>query len=171
MVDLGTLGGRQSAAMAINDDGMVVGASETKDRRWHAFMHDGKRMLDLGALIGGGNSFATGINKAGHVVGTVMAGEERLSFVYRDGKMTVHRGGKGLHLTNKINDAELVIGATFDRKLTAATMKSNAVPVVARGGWELMSLIATMLTLSGLIAMGVVYHRRSRGIEITSMAG
>ncbi|UUZ47804.1 hypothetical protein LP420_32585 [Massilia sp. B-10] len=34
------------------------------DRRWHAFMHDGKRMIDLGAIIGHGSSFATGINNA-----------------------------------------------------------------------------------------------------------
>jgi probable HAF family extracellular repeat protein len=169
MVDLGTLGGRQSAAMAINDDGVVVGASETRDRRWHAFIHDGKRMVDLGALISGGNSFATGINKAGHVVGTVMSGDERLSFVYRDGKMIVHRGGKGLHLTNNINDAEQVIGATFDRKLIAATMMSDAVPVVARGGTDLMILIISILSAATLGVMGVFYHRRSLGIDIRSL--
>ncbi|UUZ53429.1 hypothetical protein LP419_32160 [Massilia sp. H-1] len=41
-----------------------MGASLTRDRRWHAFMHDGKRMIDLGAIIGHGSSFATGINNA-----------------------------------------------------------------------------------------------------------
>jgi probable HAF family extracellular repeat protein len=168
MVDLGTLGGRQSAATAINDDGVVVGASETKDRRWHAFVHDGKKMIDLGALIAG-SSFATGINKAGHVVGTVLAGDERLSFVWRDGKMIVHRGGKGLHLTNKINDADQVIGATFDRKLTAATMMSNAVPVVARGGVELVYLIGTVVSLAGLGVMVAIYRRRSRGVHMRGL--
>jgi len=43
MVDLGTLGGRFSSATAINDDGWVVGASEMKDRSWHAFLFDGKK--------------------------------------------------------------------------------------------------------------------------------
>ena len=168
MVDLGTLGGRQSAATAINDEGVVVGASETKDRRWHAFIHDGQKMIDIGALIQG-SSFATGINKAGHVVGTVLAGDERLSFVWRDGKMNVHRGGKGLHLTNKINDAEQVIGATFDRKLIAATMMSNAEPVVARGGAELLYLIAAVLSLSALGVVAILYYRRSLGIQIRSL--
>ncbi len=171
MVDLGTLGGRQSAAMAINEKGVVVGASETKDRRWRAFMHDGTRMVDIGALIPGGSSFATGINNAGHVVGTVLAGDERLSFVYRDGKMMVHRGGKGLHLTNSINDAEQVIGATFDRKLIAATMKSDAVPVIARGGKDFVILITSVLGLGVLGALAVFYHRRSRGIQLHSLAG
>ncbi|NHZ63222.1 HAF repeat-containing protein [Massilia genomosp. 1] len=165
MVDLGTLGGRQSSAMAINDAGMVVGASETRERRWRAFTHDGKRMVDLGALIGNYNSFATDINNAGHVVGTVLVGAERMSFVWRDNKMTVHRGGQGLHLTNAINDRELVIGATYDHGMTAATMASNAAAVITRGGSELLTLIAAVLTMAGL---GVLYRLRSRGIEIDS---
>ncbi|MDM5180491.1 HAF repeat-containing protein [Massilia sp. DJPM01] len=164
MVDLGTLGGRQSSAMAINDDGVVVGASETKDRRWRAFVHDGKRMVDLGALIGNYNSFATDINNAGHVVGTVLVGTERMSFVWRDKKMTVHRGGHGLHLTNAINDREFVIGATYDHGMTAATMASNAAAVMTRGGSELLTLIAAVLTMAGL---AVLYRLRSRGIELT----
>ncbi|NHZ41717.1 HAF repeat-containing protein [Massilia aquatica] len=163
MVDLGTLGGRQSSALAVNDAGVVVGASETADRRWRAFMHDGKRMVDLGALIGNYNSFATDINNAGHVVGTVLVGSERMSFVWRDNKMTLHRGGQGLHLTNSINDRELVIGATYDRSMSAATMASNAAPVVTRGGSELLTLIGAVLTMAGL---GVLYRLRSRGSGI-----
>lgn len=157
MVDLGTLGGRQSSAMAINDMGVVVGASETRDLRWRAFVHDGKRMVDLGALIGNYNSFATDINNAGHVVGTVLVGTERMSFVWRDNKMTLHRGGQGLHLTNAINERGVVIGATYDRNLIAATTASNAVPVVARGGSELLTLIGAVLTMA---ALGVLYHLR-----------
>lgn len=160
MVDLGTLGGRQSAAMAINDAGMIVGASETADRKWHAFMHDGKKMIDLGKLVGPGSSFATDINSAGHVVGTVLRGEERLSFVYRNGVMSVHRGGKGLHLTNAINDRELVVGATFNRRMDAATMFSNAVPVVESGGMRKSMYLAL---ISILVAAGCVWYRRGRG--------
>jgi probable HAF family extracellular repeat protein len=163
MVDLGTLGGRSSGATAINDSGMIVGASETKNRRWHAFLHDGTRMVDLGALIGFGNSFATGINNDGHVVGTVMAGGERMSFVWRDNKMTVHRGGKGLNLTNAINEKGLVIGATFDRRYDAAVMRSNARPVVTQGGSEFIFMIGLVLVLA---AAAVVYRKRYRGIVV-----
>jgi len=160
MRDLGTLGGRQSSATAVNDAGVVVGASETGDRRWHAFMHDGKRMIDLGALIGFGHSFATDINSRGHVVGTVLRNDERLSFVWRDGKMLVHRGGKGLHLTNSINDSELMIGATYDRRMVAATMASNAIPAVPKDTRKIIYFIATALLLA---ALGVAYRQYWQG--------
>lgn len=161
MVDLGTLGGRISSATAINDNGMIAGASETRNRRWHAFVHDGKRMIDLGAMIGRGNSFATGINNAGHVVGTVLVGQERMSFVWRDNKMTVHRGGMGLNQTNAINERGLVIGATFDRRYDAAVMRSNALPVVPRGGTEFIFMMGLVLVLA---TAAVIYRKRYRGI-------
>ncbi len=156
MRDLGTLGGRLSSATAINDAGVVVGASETRDRKWHAFVHDGKRMIDLGALIGYGASFASDINNAGHVVGTVLTADERRTFVWRDGKMTVHRGGKGLHLTNAINDAELVIGATYNQRMQAATMQSSAVPVVARSASKVFVYFGLTLALA---AAAVAYRK------------
>lgn len=163
MVDLGTLGGRSSGATGINDSGVVVGSSETKDRRWHAFVHDGKRMVDLGAAIGYGNSFATGINNDGHVVGTVMVGDERMSFVWRDNKMTVHRGGMGLNLTNAINEKGLVIGATFDKRYDAAVMRSSALPVIPKGGTEFIFMMGLVLVLA---TAGVIYRKRYRGIQL-----
>jgi probable HAF family extracellular repeat protein len=168
MRDLGTLGGRQSSATAINDNGMIVGASETKDRRWHAFVHDGKRMVDLGALIGFGSSFATDINNNGHVVGTVLMPDERLSFVWRDGKMTVHRGGKGLHLTNSINDAELMIGATYDLRMNAATMPSNAIPAIQKTGRKLFIFMGLVLVLA---ASGVAYRQLTRARQAPLISG
>ncbi len=168
MRDLGTLGGRQSAASAINDAGVIVGASEMPNRRWHAFVVERGKMVDLGALIGYGSSYATAINSAGHVVGTVLIGVERQSFVWRDGKMSVHRGGHSLYLTNAINDGEQVIGATYSRKMDAATMSSAAVPVVARGGKELLALIGVVISL----ALGAVLHRRRyHGVVLRSFAG
>lgn len=164
MVNLGTLGGRSSAATGINDAGVIVGASEMPNRRWHAFMHDGQKMVDLGALIGYGNSYATGINAAGHVVGTILIGEERRSFVYRDGKMLVHQAGKGLYLTNAINDNELVAGATyFSKRYAAATMRSDMVPVVPKGHREFVGMIAMAITTA--VAL-MLLRRRYRGIAL-----
>lgn len=170
MVDLGTLGGRYSSATTINDQGVVAGASEMPDRSWHAFVYDGTRMSDLGAVIGYGDSYATGINNAGHVVGVVDVaeqrfGDRRLSFVWRDNKMVLHPGGKGLFLTNAINDAEQVIGATYDHGLNAATMRSNAAPFVDLGATKILSFNMVMLLLAGT---AVIFRKRFKGLFFQS---
>jgi probable HAF family extracellular repeat protein len=85
MIDLGTLGGTNSAAYSINDLGQVVGAATLPgEAGLHAFLvtpqHgvwfqdsdlDGRNdfMTDLGTLNGSDVSIATDINNAGQVVG------------------------------------------------------------------------------------------------------
>jgi probable HAF family extracellular repeat protein len=70
MQDLGTLGGDDSRAYAINTFGQVVGYSQTSSGGpEHAFVWDTSHgMQDLGALEGP-NSEATAINDAGQVSG------------------------------------------------------------------------------------------------------
>ncbi|MET3105380.1 putative HAF family extracellular repeat protein [Oxalobacteraceae bacterium GrIS 1.18] len=162
MVDLGTLGGRASYAAAINDKGVVVGASETKNQDWHAFVLDHGHMVDLGLLFGQWDSHATAINNAGHVVGTAKLHDNRLSFVWRDGVMTVHHSGaKGLYLTNAINDAEQVIGATYDRGMIAASMLSSSAPYVDQG-WSNLYYRILLAILFAIAA--VVLRKRYRGL-------
>jgi len=52
-IDLGTLGGRQSFAAAINNRGQIVGSSDTPTNQTHGFLWEDGAMIDLGAL--GGN--------------------------------------------------------------------------------------------------------------------
>ncbi|HET9443646.1 MAG TPA: hypothetical protein VFO65_09995 [Acidimicrobiales bacterium] len=65
VVDLGTLGGRQSMAEAVNASGVVVGQAQTPDGAWHGFIWDaGRGMRSLGTGV-----HPTGIDDDGRVVG------------------------------------------------------------------------------------------------------
>jgi probable HAF family extracellular repeat protein len=76
--NLGTLGGNQSRASAINNVGQIAGWSRTTSGQAHAFLYHAGKMQDLGALAGG-LSEASDLNDAGVVVGysTLLSGAER----------------------------------------------------------------------------------------------
>jgi probable HAF family extracellular repeat protein len=65
MVDLGTLGGESSYAIAMNDRGDVIGNSAVADGSWHGFLWRNGIMTDLGALD------PVDINNRGEIAGTV----------------------------------------------------------------------------------------------------
>ena len=75
VIDLGTLGGLESAAYEVNNLGQVVGTSQTYDdgsgSKDRAFLWQDGHIFDLGTLTGpdGDSSGATDINDAGQVVG------------------------------------------------------------------------------------------------------
>ena len=75
---IGTLGGDRSDAVAVNQDGTVIGNSFTADGAQHAFIwQPGTGIVDLGTL-GGTGSTARAINAAGQVAGflTTAPGEQ-----------------------------------------------------------------------------------------------
>jgi len=70
MTALGTLGGSQSVANAINTTGQIVGWADTSNgQRQDAFLYSGGQMTDLGGLPGDSISAANAINDSGQVVG------------------------------------------------------------------------------------------------------
>jgi probable HAF family extracellular repeat protein len=90
-IDLGTLGGSESVAYGINNNGQVVGYAFTKGGQLHAFRYNSNiGMTDLGTL-GGADSVAVGINDNNEVVGWASVDNNSTSthaFVYSDNVMT-----------------------------------------------------------------------------------
>lgn len=84
MTDLGTLGGTDSRAVAINDRGQVIGTSSTASGRYHAFIWQDGVMTDLGVLPGKSNSKAAAINDRGQVVGD----SDDRAFLWQHKRMT-----------------------------------------------------------------------------------
>jgi probable HAF family extracellular repeat protein len=88
LTDLGTLGGGNSAGLAINNAGQVTGNAYTSAGVYHAFLYSNGQMTDLGTL--GSYSEGEDINNTGQVVGlffTTPAGIPR-AFLYSNGQMT-----------------------------------------------------------------------------------
>lgn len=117
MQDLGTLGGKYSCAVDVNDQGQVIGNSDLPGKQGeapsHAFLWEpGKKMRDLGTL-GGPNSYARDINNAGHVVGSSHTLEGALhAFLLKPGQPVKDLGtlgGKTASATG-INEAGVVVG-------------------------------------------------------------
>ena len=116
MQDLGTLGGQNSSATAINPAGQVIGNAETAAGAVHAFLWPGSGPLqDLGTL-GGRNSFAAAISSAGQIVGrSGSAGGVTHAFIY-DGSLrdlnNLIPAGSGWELVDAtgINDTGQIVG-------------------------------------------------------------
>ena len=89
-IDLGTLNpanpSANSVGMAINDNGLVVGYSDTTvPGRTAAFLHNGTQMIDLNTRLvnpaGWRLEEATGINNKGEIVGSGIYNGEKRAFV------------------------------------------------------------------------------------------
>ncbi len=91
ITDLGTLGGRYTWGLAINENGEVVGESElTDDETTHAFLWRDGTMIHLGTM-GGRESRANDINDLGQVVGESDVPDEtgnevEHAFLWQDGE-------------------------------------------------------------------------------------
>jgi probable HAF family extracellular repeat protein len=108
--DLGILGGRESRAFGINDNGQVVGWSDTDFTTAgseHAFLYDNGVMIDLvGTLLNGERSHATAINNLGQIVGYSYASDGQHAFLYDNGVMT----DLGFGAAYGINDNGWIVG-------------------------------------------------------------
>jgi probable HAF family extracellular repeat protein len=97
ITDLGTLGGAQSIAYAINNVGQVVGYASPPNSSVHAFLYSGGKMNDLGVFFD--SSVGEAINTSGVVVGTADVLNSNGTTAYH---AFIYSGGKLQDLNNLI---------------------------------------------------------------------
>ncbi len=127
--DLGTLGGSNSFADAINNAGQVTGRADTAAGSSHAFLDTGGKMVDLGVLPGMQSSEGIGLNEKGDVVG-YSGGHGTLSLYGID----VHLGGHAFLYSNGImEDLNDRLPATSGLTLDEAVAINDAGQILAYG--------------------------------------
>ena len=126
MIVLGTLGGRLTTAVDLNNAGHVVGHALTNRGASHAFLHTGGSLIDLGTLPGGRQSAAHAINDSGHVVGaSETAAGTQAAFVYSSGALrdlnTLIPASAGWQLAEArdINNAGTIVGVSMPQRSAA----------------------------------------------------
>lgn len=113
MVDLGTLGGAYSEAVAVNDSGQIAGNSTLADESiTHAFKTSaGKKLTDLGTLAPGGLSFASVMNKNGVIAGvSSVDGSVFKAFLYDNRMRDIGSLAQPDERPTGINDLKDVVG-------------------------------------------------------------
>jgi diguanylate cyclase (GGDEF)-like protein len=117
--DLGTLGGRTSAALDINATGHIVGRSGSLSGKQRAFLYVSGEMVELGSL-GNADSSANAINNARVVVGrSWVAPGEHHAFLFIDGNMfdlndlVDNLGGFTLTEATGVNDRLDIVGSGY----------------------------------------------------------
>jgi probable HAF family extracellular repeat protein len=125
MVDLGTLGGPDSAARAVNDAGQIVGRSNLNiiilgSYVYRATLWEAGVPQDLGTVDGQYNSDAYGINESGLVVGT--------SYTNNPGHATLWDHGSNIDL-----DALLSPQLPANYRLTKALRINNKGNILLAG--------------------------------------
>lgn len=181
--DLGTLGGPHSAAMAINDNGWVVGDSLLSTGvATRGFVWISGAMTALPTL-GGPRSHALDINNLGAVVGIAWNASARPRAV----RWTLGGSGQVVGTTDLgaltggassaygINDSGVIVGTSNDRAVrwtpaggAAVTLVDLNTQISAESNWKLLR--ATAIDASGRIVGGGKHMGRARAFLLSERA-
>ncbi|MGA2322306.1 MAG: DUF3466 family protein [Sedimentisphaerales bacterium] len=126
LIDLGTLGGTDSKALSINDNGQVVGSAYNLSGNQHACLFDSTgngNNIDLGTLSGLPNSGAASINNSGQIVGSAgdSYGMSSLACLFDPTGGGANIDLKSLNSqrylggASSINNSGIIVGSTLDR--------------------------------------------------------
>jgi probable HAF family extracellular repeat protein len=166
LVDLGTLGGRISNAIAVNASGHIVGNSETATGAFHAFLWTPNGgMVDLGTL-GGATSSARAINALGHVAGSSQTGNgDTHAFFWTPLTGMIDLGtlpGSSSSEAAALNDSNQVVGSNIQGSVPFGTRTHGFV-------WSPEGGMVDIGTLRGL-ASSVPVAINARG-EVVGVSG
>jgi len=198
--DLGTLGGRDSRATALNEGGTIVGTSEVTGGAEHAFSYHEGTMTDLGTLPEDKESRAFAVNESDEIVGVSVSGEitPELSghaFIYRDGTMAdlnnllPPNSGWVLATAKGINNSGEIVGTGLHNGVERAflltpvptatvSLASTTIDVTRRGQAAIMltcsggapSCVGT-LTLSAQSTVGRGRNKHTVTVTIGTVSG
>jgi probable HAF family extracellular repeat protein len=114
-VDLGTLGGTNAAALALNNNNVATGWAQLASGPIHAFITGPNGLQDLGVLPGFTTSQGQAINLLGQVVGFSGSPGSSAAFLYNPGSPTlVNLGVLPFGITSQalgINDSGTIVGS------------------------------------------------------------
>jgi len=111
VTNLGTLGGTESEARAVNNNGQIVGYSFNASQKRRAFLYSNGQMTDLGTL-GGLESEAYDINDSGVIVGQAKnASAKNRAFVYNGTMQDLGTLGGEESFASSINNSNQITGA------------------------------------------------------------
>lgn len=169
MRDLGSLGGDNSTALALNDRGDVVGYSELPNTEsyqshsqiWllHAFLYTNGKMRDLGTLPGDIVSIANGINAEGQVVGTSGTGATDKSGVLAQGAVLWSHGH--VRLIDPSHSPTEANGISRYGQVAGKALTENFHPVVW-SVWNLTTKSETDLAIDAVLGEARAVNSRGQ---------
>jgi len=159
MTDLGTLGGTNSAAYAVNDAGQVAGISQrtAADDSYYPFVWENGQMIELPPLYGLANWKPWGINNLGQVVGDpYFLYDPELGMIDVHDLLPAESGWSDLDVRD-INDAGQMVGIGTHNGKRRAFRMTPVLPVIpASSIWTALSMAL------GVVVIGSVALRRGR---------
>jgi probable HAF family extracellular repeat protein len=171
MTDIGTMGGANGQAAAINNLGQIAGDSDvTGNVAHHGFIYLNGHYTDLGSINGGLNYFVNSINNLGDVVGE---GDNPLSganfesgFLYHNGVMVdlnnLITNANGLFLTfaSWINDHGQIVGTAIDANGVGHAVLLDPLAAPEPATWAMM--------IAGLASVGAALRHSRRTKSVTA---
>ncbi len=155
LIQIGTLGGKDSEARHINSEGDIIGSANKSDGSWRAFLYNrSSGMHEIGTL-GGTNSHGEALNNLGEAVGfaDTVNGDWHAFLYHSSGSLTDlgTLGGKISYASGMNNKGQVVGAATLANGYRHAFLYDPVHGMVDLGTLGGRSSTATSINDSGVI--------------------